>query len=274
MIMIRKAFLLDLRTEVSTMKRLLRGSVVLAVAVGFLSCSGDPTDGFRQPEGIVAAPTSVFVNVGETKPVIVSLQDDQGNQIASAFVISDVGSGVTVVQDTTFQHTTAPGVSIPNQVRFQVTGTAIANSSFTLTAEGKTLVVPVRVTPSTVDIGISNPAPTLGDTITLTAPAGSLFTDSSVVTFAGGPPGDIVGLSPDRTQLIVVPGPNTAGAVTIAHTTVSFDETLDFTVVSTGTVTSPTLTEINTDSAGAGSFSTNTPALAGCAGLPCRQAFE
>ena len=89
------------------MKRLLRGSVVLAVAVGFLSCSGDPTSGFREPSGIVAAPTAVFVNVGDTKPVVASLQDDQGSQIAADFVISAVGSGLTVVQDTAFQHTTA-----------------------------------------------------------------------------------------------------------------------------------------------------------------------
>src|SRR4051794_32485888 len=91
--------LTDLRIEVSIMKRLLRGSVVLAVAVGFLSCSGDPTSDLRQPAGIIATPTTVFVDVGETKPVIASLQDEQGNQIASDFTITDVGAGITVVQD-------------------------------------------------------------------------------------------------------------------------------------------------------------------------------
>ncbi|HEV8176740.1 MAG TPA: hypothetical protein VGP44_03525, partial [Gemmatimonadales bacterium] len=173
------------------MKRLLRGSVVLAVAVGFLSCSGDPTKSFRESSGIVASPTVLFVNVGETKSIVASLQDDQGSQIAGDFEVSAVGSGLTVVQDTAFQHTTA-GLSIPNQVRFNVTGTAIANSSFTLTAGGQTLVVPVRVTPATVNIVISNATPAWGDTITLTAPAGVLFTATSAVTFAGGPPGDIV----------------------------------------------------------------------------------
>ena len=59
------------------MKRLLRGSVVLAVAGGFLSCSGDPTSDFREPAGIVASPTAVFINVGETKPVIAALQEDR-----------------------------------------------------------------------------------------------------------------------------------------------------------------------------------------------------
>lgn len=226
------------------MKRLLRGSVVLAVAVGFLSCSGDPTDSFREPSGIVATPTTLFIDVGETKPVIAALQDEQGNQIAADYEITAVGAGITVVQDTTFLQTTAPGVAIDNQVRFQVTASAIANSSFTLTAGGQSLVVPVRVTPAAVDLVISNPTPAWGDTITLTAPAGVVFTDDSEVTFAGGPPGDIVSLSADRTVLTVVPGPNTAGAVTISNTTVTYDETLIFTITSNGTVTSPTLTNL------------------------------
>ncbi|MEO7136106.1 MAG: hypothetical protein ABI037_00140 [Gemmatimonadales bacterium] len=233
----------------------MRGSVVLAIAVGFLSCSGDPTDSFRQPAGIVATPTTVFINVGETKPVLASLQDEQGNQIAADYEVTAVGPGISVVQDTTFLHTTAPGVSIDNQVRFQVTASAIANSSFTLTAGGKSLVVPVRVTPAAIEIAISNATPAWCDTITLTAPSGILFTDASVVTFAGGPAGDIVSLSPDRTVLTVVPGPNTAGAATITHTTVSYDESLDFTVTSNGTVTTPPLTEV------AGVFSTQAPAL-------------
>ncbi len=237
------------------MKRLLRGSVVLAVAVGFLSCSGDPTDSFREPSGIVASPTSVFIDVGETEPVLISLVDAQGNQIAADFEVTG-GTGFTVVQDTTFLHTTVPGVSIPAQDRFQVTATAIANSSFTVSAQGQTLEIPVRVTPSTVDIVISNPAPALGDTITLTAPAGALFTDSSEVTFAGGAPGDIVSLSPDRTMLTVVPGPNTAGAVTVSHTTVTYDETLDFTITSNGTVTSPALIDLT-----GAVFSNQAPAL-------------
>jgi hypothetical protein len=238
------------------MKRLLRGSVVLAVAVGFLSCSGDPTSDLREPAGIVATPTTVFVDLGQVRPIIVSLQDGQGNQIAADFEITDVGPGISVVQDTTFQHTNSPGVHIDNQVRFQVSGEAIANSSFTLNAQGQSLVVPVRVTPAAIDLAISNAVPEWGDTITITAPPGVLFTDSSVVTFGGGAPGDIVSLSPDRTLLTVVPGPNTAGVVTISHTTVSYNEALDFTVTSNGTVTSPPLIDLT-----GAVLSTPTPAL-------------
>ena len=159
------------------MKRLLRGSVVLAVAVGFVSCSGDPTSDLREPAGILATPSTVFIDVGETKPVTASLVDDQGNQIAADYEITDVGPGITVVQDTAYLHTTAPGVKIDNQVLFQVTGGGIANSSFTLNAGGLSRVIPVRVTPATVEIAISNPTPAWGESITLTAPAGILFTD-------------------------------------------------------------------------------------------------
>jgi hypothetical protein len=239
------------------MKRLLRGSVVLAVAVGFLSCSGDPTSDLREPAGITATPTTVFIDVGETKPVIASLQDEQGNQIAAAYEITAVGPGITVVLDPTYQNTTA-GIIIPNAVRFQVTGNAIANSSFTISAEGQSLVVPVRVTPATVNIAVSNSTPAFGEAITLTAPAGVLFTDSSVVSFAGGPEAQIVSMSPDRTQLTIIPGPNVTGVVSVAHTTVSYDESLDFDI--TGSANDTVLTGVLTDLTGA-ALSNQAPAL-------------
>jgi hypothetical protein len=239
------------------MKRLLRGSVVLAVAVGFLSCSGDPTSDLREPAGITATPTTVFIDVGETKPVIASLQDQQGNQVAATYEITAVGPGISVVPDPTYQNTTA-GVVIPNAVRFQVTGNAIANSSFTISAEGQSLVIPVRVTPATVQIAVSNSTPAFGEAITITAPAGVLFTDSSVVSFAGGPDAQIVAMSPDRTQLTIIPGPNVTGVVSVAHTTVSYDESLDFEI--TGTATDTVLTGVLTDLTGA-ALSNQAPAL-------------
>ena len=223
------------------MRRLLRGLGVLAVPVAFLSCSGDPTSNLREPSEITASPSTIFIDVGESKQVVVSLVDEQGNQIAADFEVSAVGAGVSVQQDTAYLHTNA-GVTIPNAVRYDVTATGIANSSFTVSAGGISRVIPVKVTPATVDLLISNPTPAWGDTITLTAPSGALFTDTSVVTFAGGPPADIVSLSPDRTVLTVVPGPNTTGAVTISNTTVTYDESLNFTITSIGTVTTPTLT--------------------------------
>jgi hypothetical protein len=239
------------------MKSLLRGSVVLAVAVGFLSCSGDPTSDYREPAGITATPTTVFIDVGETKPVIASLQDQQGNQIAAPYEISAVGPGISVVQDPTYQNTTA-GVIIPNAVRFQVTGNAIANSSFTISAGGQSLVIPVRVTPATVNIAVSNSTPAFGEAITITAPAGVLFTDSSVVTFAGGPEAQIVAMSPDRTQLTIIPGPNVTGIVSVAHTTVAYDESLDFDI--TGSATDTVVTGTLTDLTGA-TVSNQVPAL-------------
>ena len=65
------------------------------------------------------------------------------------------------------------------------------------------------------------------------------------MTFAGGPEGDIVSVSPDQTLLTVVPGPNIAGAVTVAHTTVAFNPGLDFTITSTGTVTTPEILDLS-----------------------------
>ena len=86
------------------MKRWLRGSVVLATAIGMWSCSGDPTDSFRGgTDRIVATPASLFIPEGTTKAVIVQAQDDQGNPIA-----------------TTFDTATGPGRSASTDVRVVV----------------------------------------------------------------------------------------------------------------------------------------------------------
>ena len=114
------------------------------------------------------------------------------------------------------------------------------------------------MTPATVNIAVSNSTPAFGEAITITAPAGVLFTDSSVVTFAGGPEAQIVAMSPDRTQLTIIPGPNVTGVVSVAHTTVSYDESLDFDI--TGSATDTVLTGVLTDLTGA-ALSNQTPLL-------------
>src|SRR4051794_32390183 len=92
------------------MKRWLSGSVVLATSVGLWACSGDPTNSFRNgASGLVATPTSVFLTEGETKEVLVSATDDQGNPLPITLEASNVGPGITVVRDENYLPTTAGG---------------------------------------------------------------------------------------------------------------------------------------------------------------------
>jgi hypothetical protein len=194
------------------MKRWLRGSVVLATAVGMWSCSGDPTDSFRgSTSAITATPTSLFLPEGETKAVIVQAVDDQGNPLASTFTTS-VGSGITVVEDTTFLPSN--GAPIQGQTRYLVTANTFVGSSFTVSADGKSLEIPVRSLPLTFSGAFSNVAPALGDTVTLTAPPGIKFGAGTSISFPGAQ-GEvfITGISADSTVLSFLPPP---GADTLA----------------------------------------------------------
>lgn len=197
------------------MKRWLRGSVVLATAIGIGSCSGDPTDSFRGgPSRIIATPASLFITEGQTKGVIVQAQDDQGDPLAVTFDTA-MGPGITVVEDATFLPTN--GAPIQGQTRYLITATTFLATTFTVSVGADSLVIPVRGLPTTFAGTFSNVTPALGDTVTLTAPAGLKFGPETFITFPGAA-GDpvITGISADSTVLSFLPAPTTDTVASVA----------------------------------------------------------
>jgi hypothetical protein len=236
------------------MKRWLRGSVVLVTAVAW-SCSSDPTDSFRNgTDTIVASPSSVFLAEGETVPVLVQAIDDQGNPQAVDFQVA-VGQGITVVKDTTFLPTN--GAPIQGQTRYLVTANTFTGTSFTVTADGKSLEIPVRSLPVAFTGAFSNVAPALGDTVTLTAPAGVTFSDTASITFPGaaGEP-VITGISEDHTVLSFLPAPGTDTTGFVSGLDLTFAVGVPVDTLPTSTkLTTPAVTEIPAN------FSTTGPAV-------------
>ena len=85
------------------MNRLTTGMVPLLALLVAVGCSGDPTGSFRGDTArIDAAPTQLFLQLGESKTVDVSAVDDQGNQISSVYEVTATGPGITVRRDSTF----------------------------------------------------------------------------------------------------------------------------------------------------------------------------
>jgi hypothetical protein len=82
-------------------------------------------------------------------------------------------------------------LSVPPEApvfRFIVTSTASGATSFTVSADGKDVVSPVQVTPvAALAATFSDTTPALGDTITITAPAGVTFTQTAKLTLPGAP---------------------------------------------------------------------------------------
>lgn len=225
------------------MNRVTRGTVVLAVALTALSCKGDPTDSLRNGvDHLIATPSAVFLVPNETFTILVEAVDEQGNRQGTTFNLGTVGAGITVVEDDSFNlvfdknGNQVKPKSWP-RVQYEITATDnIANTSFTVSAGGKSLTIPVRAIPdSTTSLTLSTAVAAVGDTVTATAPAGFKFTPASVVTISGAAVATL-GISADSNQITFVPGPGAATQVVVSNLVVSYATSLGGYSANSGTV--------------------------------------
>ena len=224
------------------------GLILLLAAAGGWACHADPTDSFRETgERIITDPSVVLLAQGANTFVSAQLVDEQGNQLAVDFDLSNVGSGISVVRDSTFLETTN-GSEIGTTKRFIVTAIDPVSTTFTLSASGQTLNVPVKVVANTLAAAsFSNAAPALGDTVTLTLPANLKFTPDAAIFFPGAAGNPVVtGFSADSTVMSFLPAPgtDTTGFVSGVILAYAPDVPLD-TLETTGhKLTTPVVTEI------------------------------
>ena len=192
-------------------------ALVLAAA-----CSDDSfTDIQGDLDHLVATPTQIFLEVGESKTVEVSGVDGQGNPLTYNYEVTDPGTGIDVRRDSTFlpvyvNDSTLQVPSVGERYRFVVTGTAYTVTSFTVSAGGQDVTIPVQVVPqNTIEATLSNPTPGLGETVTITAPAGTRFTPETIVrapdTTAFAQP-FVVSVAADGSSLDVILPPNLTDA--------------------------------------------------------------
>jgi hypothetical protein len=197
------------------------GIVVLAAATGLWSCNGDPTGDFRE-SGVVVVPdpSSVFVDQGASKFVLVEAKDEQGNQIAADFQAQNIGAGVTVEKDITFVETTI-GTNLETRARFIVTGVGPGSTSFDVVGAGATTAVPVRVVPTSFAATLSNPAPAANEEVTITLPAGYRFIAGAGASTDLGP-AIVRSFSVDSTALVVLLAPGSTGPVLLDSVQATF----------------------------------------------------
>jgi hypothetical protein len=224
------------------MNRLSLGTAVLVLSVAAASC-GDPTGDLRgNVDKLVATPSAVTLDQGATQNVVVRAVDEQGNEVIAPVDAISVNPAnlVTVTIDSSFlagtDTTGQAQIPTPTKTQLVVTGVDRNAGTITVSAAGKTLDIPVRVVPVSTefDATFSNQAPALAEQVTLTAPAGFTFTDSSVVSFPGAP-NPLVSVAPDGTSLTFLPAANTVGHATITHVVPNYAPgfSLEFTTVDT-----------------------------------------
>jgi len=196
------------------------GLLLLLAIAGVAACGGDPTSSFRQGnERIVATPSSLFLPQGGTVFVIAELQDEQGNQLTEDLQTADVGSGITVERDTAFLETTN-GTKLKTRERFIVTAVSPSATSFTLKSGADSLVVPVKVTPTSLAATFSSLTPASNEPVTISAAGYHFLTGTTVVV--GADTAIVLSRSPDSTSATFLPFPGATGPVTVSGVAIDF----------------------------------------------------
>ena len=247
------------------MNRLTSGLAALASLLLIAGCSGDPTESLRGPATeLTALPSQLFIELGATKKVDVSAVDGQGNQLTENFVVTSVGSGITVVRDSSFRGVfqsdslfAVPAADL--QFRFTVVGTAYGATSFTVSAGGVDKVIPVQVAPQNqIGTTFSTLTPALGDTVTITAPAGTSFTQTAKLQLTATSDSTdplIVERDPNGTFIRFIPPPNLNGPLVISEVTSTAAPDLVFSPATSELLTTPVFDSVDV------TFSTATPTL-------------
>jgi len=237
------------------MNRLTTGMVPLLALLVAVGCSGDPLDNGRGDTArIDAAPTQLFLELGESKSVDVSAVDDQGNQISSVYEVTATDPGITVRRDSTFlpQYGNDSTLTVPPEAtvfRFVVTATGYGSASFTVSANGKDVTVPVHVgAQNNLDAQISNLNPALNEPVTITAPAGITFSPTSQVTLSDETAVQpfTVSVAADGSSITFLPAPNIIDQALIVTDVVSASSPGHvFAPATVARITTPPLTEFD-----------------------------
>jgi hypothetical protein len=237
------------------MNRAISGLVILAIGVGSWACKGDPQGSLNRGDAvkILAAPTALFIDQGETELILVEVLDEQGNQLGiTDFAMTSNNPGVTVVEDTTFNlvydaqgNATRP--SPWTRARFEVTGVNTVGTTVTASGGGLTLDIPVRVVPVNILAPtISNANPVLGEEVTITFPSGVVADPATTtVSFPSSPTPVNVVVDPAGTSITFLPGPNTAEAATISNLSMTYASSVPpFSLDTEVPITTPAITEV------------------------------
>jgi hypothetical protein len=220
----------------------LKGRNIVFGALAVLACSGDPTGNESTPTVIQSNPDVVFVTQGDSQPVVVTVLDEDGNVLQAEVTASNIGSGITVRLDPTYQQVTT-GKPIQRGSQFFVKGVDLAQTSFKVNALGLTKTIQVTSVPGALDAVITDSQPTLGDTVTITAPTGTFFTDSSVLTFNGAAP---VVTAQDETTISFIPMANIFGPALVSHVGVTANPSLFFDLATPFNVQTDSIIDLGT----------------------------
>ncbi len=205
------------------MTRLIRGSVLLAACVGLWSCGTDSTSSEAGvPYKISSLPSVVFIKTDSSQLISFQLVDELDGQIPATWTITSSSPNFTVALDSSYRpvYNSDGTLTLPDSqvlVRATITGVALGGSTFTVSAGGKTLDIPVNVVPGTLYATFSpaNPAP--GAVVTMTMPPTLRLTPASAITFPGNVNPVAYTMAADSMSATFISAPTTDTMATVTN---------------------------------------------------------
>ena len=252
------------------MKHMAYGKAALLGIFVLAGCYSYASDAINGPNynTLQASPEFVTIKNGDSDRVILRLINDNNNGAITSYHVSAVGAGIRVdssctVPDLDQAHQTAASCNgyyrpifdaskdtlVPTgdklAQQFFVVGLAVGQYTFTVTPTsvntGISRTITVVVNPITLGPALSKTAAVAGDTVTLTAPAGAVFAQSSAVTFPTGAAA-VVARSADSTTITLVVGPGITGVATVTKVGTAANPAVPpVTLTTTNTLTTPAL---------------------------------
>ena len=246
------------------MNRFRSGLVPLFALLAVVGCSSEPTGDLREGVNLRANPTQLFIEVGETKEVIIGAVDNQGNPLDFNYEVASTGDGITVRRDSTFlpifvDDTTLRAPATGPRFKFIVEGTSYTTTSFTVTAGGEEITVPVQVIPQAgLAATFDDDTVDLGQVVTLTAPSGVTFADTAFLTIgtdSAALANPLTILSQDATTITFIPPPSLNSPVTVNGVSSTSTPGLVYAPATQTALVTPLIDTVEV------TYSTTTPAL-------------
>jgi hypothetical protein len=207
----------------------------LLVALGASACVNDYSLDFGgAPTKVQASPETMFVTSGAAaKALLLRLVNDRNQSVPAEWTITNVPAGLTVELDTEYRpdYVNPEQELVPDAVQTQHRYFVTADmptggmATFTVSSQGFSQQITVRVLPTDLGAALSSTAPALGEEVTITAPASLSFTDESEVSIPGG--GDAVIVSQSADAITFIPIPGSSGPATVTGVILDYAPTLD-----------------------------------------------
>jgi hypothetical protein len=205
------------------MKQKTSGMVALAGILALAGCytyQGDAVNNASYNE-VQATPNFIVVRAGDSDQMLVRLINAASNGALTNYTLGPIPAGILVHQNLNYRPVYDPKLDtlVPTgdktAQQYFIVGVTPGKYTFTLTPTavntGVSATVTVAVTSLNLGAALSKTTGATGDTITVTAPPGLVFSQSSVITFPGGFTPVIVSRSADSTSFRFVAGPGTGG---------------------------------------------------------------